>query len=217
MGPEATVACKNDQLCDRLKTISGGVIHGVQALWYKKLSTEEGVFLLVDAKNAFNEINRVGMLWMVQHLWLPRALFVFNCYRHWSSLFLRNRNGTASILHSREGMTQGDPLAMIAYMIGILPLINNIQREIPEITQPWYAENSGDLGTFTRLETYFDSLTRQGPGQGITPSRPRAYSLYAWIISRRENCSGHVTDLGCARAHVILGVTLGTTGTNAIG
>ena len=58
---------------------------------------------------------------------------------------------------------------MIAYGICILPLIKNIKREITDITQPWYDEDSEDLGTFARLETYFDSLTCKGPGQGYHP------------------------------------------------
>ena len=62
-----------------------------------------------------------------------------------------------------------DPLAIIAYGIGIFPLINSIRREIPDVTQPWYADISGALSTFERLETYFDSLTRQGPGWGYHP------------------------------------------------
>ena len=66
-------------------------------------------------------------------------------------------------------MTQGDPLVMIAYGIGILPLIKNIKGEIPDVTQPWYADDVGDLGTFARLETYFDSLTRHGLGRGYHP------------------------------------------------
>ena len=70
----------------------------------------------------------------------------------------------ASILHSSEDVTQGDPLTIIAYGIEILPLIKNVKREIPNVTHPWYAEDSGALGTFARIETYFDSLKRQGPG-----------------------------------------------------
>ena len=66
-------------------------------------------------------------------------------------------------------MTQGGPLAIIEYGIGILPLINNLKREIPEVTQPCYADDSADLGTFAIIETYFDSLTRQGPGCGYYP------------------------------------------------
>ena len=67
-GPEATMVCQDDQLCAGTKAGIDGTIHGVQDLWDKKLSTEEWVFLLVDAKDAFNKINRVGMLWAVQHL-----------------------------------------------------------------------------------------------------------------------------------------------------
>ena len=56
----------------------------------------------------------------------------------------------ASILHSREGVTQGGPVAMIAYGIRILPIINNLKQEIPDATQPWYTDNPGDLGTFCK-------------------------------------------------------------------
>ena len=117
----------------------------------KNLSTEEWVFLPVDSNNEFTDINQVGMLWTVQNLWTYGARFVFNCYRHWSLIVLRNRNTTESILHSREGMTQGDRLTMIVYRIGILPLIKNLKREIPDVTQTWYADDARDLGTFTRL------------------------------------------------------------------
>ena len=161
-GPEATMLCQNDQLRAGLKVRIDGAIHGVQALWDKNWSTEEWFFFLIDTNIAFNEINRVGVLWTVQNLWLSIARFVFNCYRHWSSIVFLNGNGTDSILHSREGMTQGDTLVMIPYGIWILPLIKNIKQAIPDVIQPWYADDAGDLGTFGRLETYFDSLTRQG-------------------------------------------------------
>ena len=55
---------------------------------------------------------------------------------------------------------------MIAYGIGILPLINNLKQKIPDVNQLWYADDARALGTFARFETYFDSLTLQGPGRG---------------------------------------------------
>ena len=158
--------CQYDQLCARLKALIDGLVHSVQALWDENLTTENWVFLLVDAKNAFNDINRVRMMWIFRHLWLSGARFVFNFYRHWSSLVLWNGDGTASFIHSKEGVTHRDPLAMIVYGIGILPLINNLKREIPDVTQPCYADNSGALGTFVILETCFDLLTCQGLVQG---------------------------------------------------
>ena len=58
---------------------------------------------------------------------------------------------------------------MIAYGIRIIPLIKGLKREIPDVNQPWYADDAGYLGTFARLETYFDLLTGPRPGTSISP------------------------------------------------
>ena len=55
---------------------------------------------------------------------------------------------------------------MIAYGIGILPLIKNLKWEIPDVTHPWYADDAGAVGTFARIETYFYLLAHQGPEWG---------------------------------------------------
>ena len=59
-------------------------------------------------------------------------------------------------------MTQGDSFAKIANEIVILSIINNLKQAIPDVTQPWYDDDAGALGTFARLETYFD-LTGVSP------------------------------------------------------
>ena len=92
------------------------------------------------------------------------------------------RNGTASFLHSREGVKQGDSIAMIAYRIEIIPLIKKLKREIPDVTQPWYADDAGALGVFAILETYFDSLTCHSPGQEYHPE-----PIKSVLIVRPEN------------------------------
>ena len=78
---------------------------------------------MVDAKNAFNEENRTAMLWTVRHLWPSGAMFAFNFYKHFAILVIRGK-GTkdACIILSKEGVTQGCPLAMVLYAIGFLPL-----------------------------------------------------------------------------------------------
>ena len=53
---------------------------------------------------------------------------------------------------------------MISYGIRILLLINNLKHDIPDVTLYWYADNAKILGTFIRIETYFNLLTCQGPG-----------------------------------------------------
>ena len=69
---------------------------------------------------------------------------------------------------------QGDPLAMIAYDIGTLPLKRNTKREIPDVTQPWYADDAEALGTFAIIETYFDLLTHQCLGRRYYPEPPKS-------------------------------------------
>ena len=50
----------------------------------------------------------------IRHLWPAGARFVFNMYQHQARLVLRNGKDSEVIL-SHECVTQGDPLAMIAY------------------------------------------------------------------------------------------------------
>ena len=57
------MARQDDQLCAGLNAGFDGAIHEVQALWGENSTTEDWGFFLVDAKNTFNNINRVGMLW----------------------------------------------------------------------------------------------------------------------------------------------------------
>ena len=75
------------------------------------------------------------MLWAVHHEWPSVARFEFNCYRQWSTMLIRVSDRTGHLLYSKEGMTQGDPLAMVAYELGILPLIRELQTVHPSVTQ----------------------------------------------------------------------------------
>ena len=64
------------------------------------------------------------MLWAVRNEWPSGAQFTFNCYCHWATILVQeSEDGSGHFLYSKEGMTQGDPLAIITYIIGVLPLI----------------------------------------------------------------------------------------------
>ena len=61
----------------------------------------------------------------------------FNCYFHWLSLVLRNGSGTASFWNIRDCVNQGDPLDIVDYIIGVLPLIKRLKAVYPDFSQPW--------------------------------------------------------------------------------
>ena len=109
------------------------------------------------------------MLWVVRHEWPSGARFVFNCYRHWTILVVRGSNGKITMVYSKEGVTQGDPLAMFAYGIGVLPLVRRLQREFPAVKQPWYADDACAVGSFEQIGQLFKRLQQLGPSYGYFP------------------------------------------------
>ena len=64
-GPEATSVCQGDQICSVHKAVIDGAVHGVQAIWDTKSTTEYWGFILVYAKKSLNEINEIVMMWAV--------------------------------------------------------------------------------------------------------------------------------------------------------
>ena len=83
-GVDVEQICKTDQLCSELKSEIEGAVHAMQDLYEEKAGTGWGV-LLVDARNAFNSVNRGATLWNAT-LWNARILwprysrFLFNTY-----------------------------------------------------------------------------------------------------------------------------------------
>ena len=74
-------------------------------------------------QNAFNEENRTAILWVFWYEGPIDVQITSNCYCHWATVVIRDSGSTRKLIHNKEGFTQGDPLAMIAYRIGVLPLI----------------------------------------------------------------------------------------------
>ena len=51
------------------KESTEGAIHAARLQWTQHSQEEEWGFLLIEARNAFNEENWIAMLWAVQHEW----------------------------------------------------------------------------------------------------------------------------------------------------
>jgi hypothetical protein len=91
-------------------------IHAINKLWHDMKEEENWGFLLIDASNTFNKLNQTAILWHVRHEWPSGACYTFNCYHHWSTLVIRGVDGaTSSFIHSKEGVTLGNALSMVAY------------------------------------------------------------------------------------------------------
>ena len=52
---------------------------------------------------------------------------------------------------------------MVVYGLGILPLIQKLQKYHPGITQTWYADDAGAGGTFGGIRQHLDNLMVRRP------------------------------------------------------
>ena len=78
-GWEAQSACGVDQLACGMQLGIEGAIHAMSAL-YDDHSNDGWGFLLMDATNAFNSVNRAAALWNARVLWPSCSHFLFNTY-----------------------------------------------------------------------------------------------------------------------------------------
>ena len=101
--------CSSDQLCSGLEAGIEAAIHAMNDLFDEKKGKGWDV-LLVDASNAFNALNRKAAQWNARHLWPCGCRFLFNTYGGPAALLL---DGSNTLLFSREGVTQGDPLSVV--------------------------------------------------------------------------------------------------------
>ena len=140
------------QLCAGQECGIEGAIHAMYQVYQR--DDVHGV-LLADASNAFNCLNRSACIANIQKLCPELHPVILNTYRSPARLFV----GGEEIL-SCEGTTQGDPLAMPMYALGILPLIR--EASAPKVVQSWYADDSTAGGTTQELYRWWKILEGRG-------------------------------------------------------
>ena len=74
---------------------------------------------------------------------------------------------------------------MIAYDIGVLPLIRELRNAHPRVTHPWYADDTGAGGTFQQIMELFRDLQARGPARGYYPEPTKSILVVAPGSSRR--------------------------------
>jgi hypothetical protein len=133
---------------------------------------------LYDARNGFNELNRYLMLWNVAHLWNRGSWFAFNRYCHWVQCLVRTEPGDLPIvIHSQEGITQGDCLAMSLYGVALMLLASRMHGVIPKALQPWYCDDAGAAGRAEPNARCLDFLAKFGPQYGYFPEPGKSYYI----------------------------------------
>ena len=132
----------------------------------KKFFTDDDSdgILLIDADNAFNRINRKVALWNIQHTCPALKHILINFYRSSSQIYV-NSEGFFSLF--QEGTTQGCPLSMAMYALGLAPMVKKLQ---PACKQVWFADDASGCDELVKLKRWYDDLLLNGPTYGYYPN-----------------------------------------------
>ena len=122
------------------------------------LKEDTEAVLLIDASNAFNSLNRNVTLHNIQFTCPKLSTVLYNTYRAPSDLYI-----DGEVIHSQEGTTQGDPLAMPMYALATIPLIDQLPCNV---TQIWYADDACAIGSVADLHAWWNELTTRGQKYG---------------------------------------------------
>ena len=144
------------QLCAGQPAGCEAAIHAMRKIFD---SADSEGFLQVDATNAFNCLNRGAALRNISVLCPSLSTILINTYRVSSKLYI-----DGSHMLSQEGTTQGHPLAMPMYALGVVPLIQKLTDV--DVSQIWYADDAAAGGSLQSLRSWWIHLTTLGPDYG---------------------------------------------------
>ena len=123
--------------------------------------------------------------------------------RHHSVLVLRGKRAKDTVfLHSKEGVTQGCPLSMVAYALLILPLIKQLKKEMPVANSMWFADDGSVANKFKDIASFFSRLCQLGPNYGYFPEESKS------ILVVKESATMDATNF-CTNNNLSFKVTNG--------
>ena len=155
------------QLCAGQDAGCEAAVHSMHAI-FDDPNTE--AVLLIDASNAFNNLNRQVALENISINCPSIFPALANMYRQPAKMFV----GGETLLSS-EGTTQGDPLAMPMYALATIPLIKKIATK--NTKQVLYADDAAGGGPLESLKQWWDKLNAMGSLFGYYPN-----SKKSWLI-----------------------------------
>ena len=163
------------------KQLCTGQIAGVEiAIHAVHDSFEHEDTEVIDARNAFNSLNRKVALHNVRFTCSELSIILQNTYGAPRDLFIDGET-----FQSQVGATQGDPLAMPMYALATLPLIDQLPQDV---TQVWYVDDASATGKLTSLCRWWN-ISTHGQKFGFLVNASKT-----WLVMK-ETCELQAVEI----------------------
>ena len=147
--------------------------------------------MLVDARNGFNDLSRLTMMWTVWHSWPAGARFTFNCYMHWAQLILFQMGEPPVTILSREGLTEGYSISMVLYGMTLFPLAEDLRVVDPGLLSTLYADDAVFDGSAQQSAHLLNMLLKRGAERGYF-TKPAKYLFISDTWGKRKRRGGNL-------------------------
>ncbi len=77
-------------------------------------------------------------------------------------------------------------MAMLGYILAILPLIRQLTFEHPNLKHLWYEDDAVVMGNYKDIKNFFISLREQGKTYGYYPGPRKSEMIVQTILSRER-------------------------------
>ena len=159
-----------------------GVRGGLEAIIHslRHVVTEQQddnlMVLQLDFMNAFNCCDRDSAFRVVEEVFPECLKWVLTCYGSEAELIFGS-----TIIYSRTGFHQGDPLASLLFSLTLQPIVDKIMQQVPSLLlNEWYLDDGAAVGNKEELQRVVDIILEHGPARGLflstatTSPRPKS-------------------------------------------
>ena len=114
----------------------------------------------------------------IRYICHPFSQAIINTYRVPTRLLIAGGGEIKSL----EGTTQGDPLAMQFYALGMNPLILLLSSQVHEVKQVWLADDATGAGKLEKLKLWWDLVIQEGAKYGYFVNQSKS-----WLILKNHD------------------------------
>lgn len=207
VAPHASALLQPLQLGVGVENGCEAIIHAINNLFHDaNINVNDKWVLQVDFKNAFNLVSRENFFKEVRVHFPELSAWVETCYGQPS--LLRFGHGTIA---SCCGLHQGDPLTPLLFALALQPLLQKLQKEIPDLlANVWFLDDGILIGRRDLLIKALQTIESEGPPLGLHLSL--AKSTFWCGPHTPENINAMLRNIPCSSedGFELLGAPVGT-------